>query len=95
MPKGQLFENVAKYIDSQIHRNYRLYPNNFIALDELKGTDHSDRYTDEDKHTFDRYIAGQMQKIDLVNKDEAFLHERLLTMYANPAVNYLKAREEK
>ena len=95
MPKGQLFENVAKYIDSQIHRNYRLYPNNFIALDELEGSDHSDRYTAEDKQTFDRYIAGQMQKIDLVNKDEAFLHERLLTMYANPAVNFLKAHGEK
>ena len=93
-PKGLLFENTARYLDSQIHYNYRLYPNNFIALDELMGTDHSDKYTQENKQTFDRYIAGQLQKIDLENKDEAFLHERMLTMYANPAVNYLKAHEQ-
>jgi len=32
-----------------------------------------------------------MAKIDMPNKDEAFLHERMLTMYANPCRNYLAA----
>ena len=90
-PKGVLFETIAQHIDSEIHRNYRLYPNNYIALDELRGTDHSDKYTTADKQTFDKYLAGQLQKIDLPNKDEAFLHERMLTMYANPAINFAKA----
>ncbi len=29
-----------------------------------------------------------MALIDLPVKDEPFLHERLLTMYANPAINH-------
>jgi len=29
--------------------------------------------------------------VDLPNADEAFLRERILTMYANPAVNHAKA----
>lgn len=94
MPKGRLFEVIAAHIDHEIHANYRLYPNNFIAWDELKGTDHSDKYTDSDKAVFDKYVKGQLQKIDLENKDEAYLHERILTMYANPAINQEKARAD-
>lgn len=90
-PKGVLFETVAKHIDSEIHKNYRLYPNNFIALDELLGTDHTGSYTDEDKAAFDSYLGAQLGKIDLPNKDEAFLRNRMLTMYANPAINCLAA----
>lgn len=93
MPKGELFETVAKHIDHEIHSNYRLYPNNYIALDELRGTNHSGRYTAADKATFDDYIAGQLAKIDLPDKDEAFLRERMLTMYAYPAVNYQEATQ--
>ena len=33
----------------------------------------------------------QLAKITLPNKDEAYLRQRLLEMYANPARNYLKA----
>lgn len=91
MPKGEMFETIARHIDHEIHANYRLYPNNYIALDELRGTDHTDHYTSSDKQAFDAYIQGQIKKIDLADKDEAYLHERLLTMYANPAINYLAA----
>lgn len=93
MPKGELFETVAKHIDHEIHSNYRLYPNNYIALDELRGTNHSGKYTAADKATFDDYIASQLAKIDLPDKDEAFLRERMLTMYAYPAINYQEATQ--
>ena len=33
-----------------------------------------------------------MAKINIPNKDEAFLRERLLTMYANPVRNYMAAQ---
>lgn len=90
MPKGEIFTTVATHIDRQIHKHYQLYPNNFIALDEWRGrTDHADKYTAEDKAAFDKYVEGQLAKIDLPNKDEAFLRERILAMYANPAVNQL------
>ena len=89
MPKQELFTQVAAYVDTQIHANYRLYPGNYVALDLLSGSEtHADKYTADEKTTFEKYIAGQLQKIDLPNKDEAFLRERLLTMYANPVRNY-------
>ena len=88
MPKADFFKAVATQIDEEVFRRYRLYPSNYVALDELEGTTaHADRYTAEQKAQFDGYIAQQMAKIQLPNKDEAFLRERLLTMYANPARN--------
>lgn len=88
MPKADFFKAVATHIDEEVFRRYRLYPSNYVALDELEGTTaHADRYTAEQKAQFDGYIAQQMAKIQLPNKDEAFLRERLLTMYANPARN--------
>ena len=93
MPKQDIYNKVAAYIDQQIHRNYRLYPGNYVALDLLEGTEaYTDQYTAEDKAKFAKYIQGQLVKIDLPDKDEAYLKERLLTMYANPVRNNLAAQ---
>lgn len=93
-PKTEIFDVIAEHIDHEIHRNYRLYPSNYIALDALEGgRAFADKYTDEDKAVFDKYLAGQLAKIDLPGKDDDFLMERMLTMYANPARNYIKARQ--
>ena len=92
LPKNEFYHELSRRIDSQIHRNYCLYPGNYIALDMLSGNrDHADRYTEKDLKAFNSYLEGQMAKIDMPNKDEAFLHERMLTMYANPCRNYLAA----
>ena len=81
---------MAAYIDEQIFKNYRLYPGNYVALDLLEGSDaHQTEYTAEEKANFERYMEGQLAKIDLPGKDEAYLEERFLTMYANPVRNYL------
>lgn len=37
-------------------------------------------------------MDGQLAKIDLPNKDEAYLREKFLEMYANPVRNYLAAQ---
>ncbi|MFA4182751.1 1-acyl-sn-glycerol-3-phosphate acyltransferase [Xylanibacter rodentium] len=92
IPKGELFETVAKHIDREIHSNYRLYPCNYAAADMLAGNDRfKAHYTVEEKAAFEQYLTGQMAKIELDNKDEDFLRERMLTMYANPAINHLEA----
>ena len=93
LPKTELYASVAAFIDRQIHRNYRLYPCNYVALDLLRGsTAYRSAYTDVDQTAFEQYISGQLAKIELENKDESYLRERLLTMYANPAINYLAAQ---
>ncbi len=94
MPKTEVFDVIAAHIDHEIHRNYRLYPSNYIALDMLRGDDaNAGRYTADDRAVFEKYLAGQLAKIDLPDKDEPYLTERMLTMYANPAVNFIKATE--
>ena len=93
MPKQDIYNKVVAYIDHEIHSHYQIYPGNYVALDLLEGTSaYADKYTAEQKTQFEKYIAGQLAKIDLPNKDEAYLRERLLTMYANPLRNYLAAQ---
>lgn len=90
IPKTKVFDVIAEHIDKEIFRNYRLYPSNYIALDMLEGNEaHAGRYTAEDKAVFEKYLQGQIARIDIPNKDEGFLRERMLTMYANPARNSL------
>lgn len=92
IPKTKVFDVIAAHIDDEIFRNYRLYPNNYIALDTLDGTEaHADKYSAEDKAMFHKYLQGQLAKIDIPDKDGEFLMERMLTMYANPARNHLAA----
>ena len=40
---------------------------------------------------FDAYIESRLAKIELPNKDEAFLRERLYEMYNNPVINHRKS----
>ena len=92
MPKTEIFTAISAMIDEQIHANYRFYPGNYVAYDWLMGEGKfADKYTAEEKNVFEKYIEGQLAKIDLPNKDEEFLREKMLTMYANPVKNYLKA----
>lgn len=43
---------------------------------------------------FDAYIESRLAKIEMPNKDEAYLRERLYEMYNNPVINYKKAYEK-
>ena len=91
MPKTELFPLVAKHIDSEIHRCYRLYPSNYVAADQLSGSGkrhYSAHYSDHDRDAFSFYIDSRLAQIDLPEPDYAFLRERLLTMYANPVINH-------
>ena len=93
LPKTEWFKALAERMDREIHRGYELYPCNYIALDELNGDNaNAAHYTDADKQRFEQYLAGQIAKIQLPNKDESFLRERMLTMYANPVRNLMSAQ---
>ena len=90
LPRNEYFALLSKRIDTEIHRGYRLYPCNYIALDMLEGQQtYTAHYTQQDAARFEKYLQGQLDKIKIPNKDEAFLRERMLTMYANPVRNYL------
>lgn len=92
MPKNELYATIVRHIDREIHRHYRLFPNNYIAHDLLTGKDEQTaHYQPEDKVNFERYLAEQLEKITVPQPDIAFLRERILTMYANPLRNYWAA----
>jgi len=92
LPAKEFFTVVAQRMDHAIHRGYELFPCNYIAADLLSGERrNADHYTQKDEQRFEAYLQGQLAKIKLPEKDDAFLRERMLTMYANPLKNYLAA----
>lgn len=92
LSKVEIFEAITKKIDKCIHSNYRLYSCNYVACDLLMEDEKfKNQYSEEEKERFINYINGQLQKIDLANKDITFLRHKLLLMYANPLLNYLEA----
>lgn len=92
LPKTEFYSAVAQRMDKAIHSGYRLYPGNYVACDLLSGTsEFADHYTEAERHTFEAYLQSRLDLIDLPDKDIPFLRERILTMYANPVRNKLKA----
>ncbi|MCR4583316.1 MAG: 1-acyl-sn-glycerol-3-phosphate acyltransferase [Prevotella sp.] len=90
LPKNEYFKELARRMDAEIHRNYELYPSNYIASDALSGTaTYANHYTDADKKKFEDYLSAQLAKVQLDHPDHDFLRERILTMYANPLKNKL------
>ena len=93
LPKKEFFAAVAERMDQEIHRHYRLYPCNYIALDMLEGqSSNNSHYTEADRQRFEQYLSGQLAKISIPNKDDAFLRQCMLRMYANPLRNYLREK---
>ena len=92
VPRAMQADVAAAAIDKMIHANYQLFPNNYVAADLLsENQDFADRYMAEDKQIFVAYIEKQLQKIDLPNRDDAFLRNKMYQMYANPVYNQQKA----
>lgn len=95
VPRAELFPMLSQHIDKEIHRHYSLFPGNYIAFDQLHSQSRfHDRYSAQETEAFNRYVSGQLEKIELPNPDMPFLRERLLTMYANPVGNWIEANEE-
>ena len=51
----------------------------------------SSNYAAKEKASLEKTLAVQLAKFDIPHKNEPYLMERMLTMYANPVVNYLNA----
>ncbi len=90
--KNAIVGEIARCVDKEIHSNMKLYPGNYVAYDMLNNTTkYASKYTAEEKVVFEKYLAGQIAKVDIENRDDAFITEKILTMYANTVVNYENA----
>ena len=95
LPKVEIFTKVSEIIDKYIHRNYRMYPGNYIACDMLNGNKSmAENYTLNDKSKFEAYLDKKISLINIPNKDVDFLRHCILTMYANPTINHINAIKE-
>ena len=93
--KNEKTAAVARIIDKHIHKNYKFWPINYYFFELLTGdTRFADKYTAEDKAKLDAYLQGQIEKVDLPERDDEFCRTKILEMYANPVINNLKAVEE-
>ena len=89
-PKASQVDAVASLIDEHIHGNYKLWPGNFVAADELNEKPiYASKYTIEEKATYDEYIREHISRIK-IDADKDFIFNILMEMYANPVRNFFK-----
>lgn len=87
--RNELLKSVASIIDTEIQKNYHLWPNNYIACDLLNNNnEYTSNYTSEQKETFLAYMKKKMESVGLYENQQA--KEIFYEMYANPVVNKYK-----
>lgn len=90
--RSVILDFVKNEIDNSIHRNYKIYPSNYIAYDLLNNSaEFVSHYSTEDKEKFVDYIERQLDKVDMdVNEnDRHYMRSMMYTMYSNPLKNQL------
>ncbi len=96
MPNNDIYGLLKDKINTEIHKNYKLYPGNYVAADLINGTtDWASKgmYTPRQKEEFEKYIQQRVSLVDLPNPDTDYLRHTILSMYANPLFNHYKAIE--
>ena len=87
--------HVGCLIDQAIHRSYEIFEINYIAFDLLHETSRfASKYSPEKKEEVIEYFNRQLDKVELdeILPDERdYMWQMMLTMYANPLRNKLKA----
>ena len=77
---------LAEHIDKEIYKNYRLFPNNYIAYDlYFKTAKYANRYSQEEK---DSFVELTHKRLQLVNEDIEDSMVLWLKMYATPVCNF-------
>ena len=91
IPLNKKVKEFTEYIDKQIHLNYKLFPINYFAADQLhQGDTYADFYTLEEKEL---YLQQMKEKLATTEGDDAQKRRIYLEMYANPVLNYYAAKD--
>ena len=94
LDKNAMITAIAGIIDKEIYKHYRFYPCNYVAYDLLRQSVYfRTNYDLRDKVQFETYLQKQIEKIDIPDKDEAFLRTKILEMYSNPLKNHIENTE--
>lgn len=86
---------VSRIIDNAIHRSYETFAINYVAFDELEHTKRFEsKYTEAERVQFMEYIESQIERMevdDMTDEEREYVRTLILTMYANPLKNKLRA----
>lgn len=95
--KNERFSALAKIIDKQIHKGYKLWPNNYIAADllanNIKTPKYGEHYSIEERESFIYYMNNEIDNLQKnigayykkeITIDIKELKEIFLRIYANP-----------
>lgn len=95
IPESERAERIATLLDGEIHRNYCLFPINYVAADRMQGVQsRAQYYTREEAAEAEAYILKRLALIDMpegIDRDDAYLIARLWEMYGNPTLNFERA----
>ena len=91
---NERIHKLAEYIDERIYRNYKLWPNNYLAADMLAGTDlHSAKIDRTTRDKFNELLADLVKTIGAGNPKRQ--QDLFIEMYANPVLNAEKTKQYK
>lgn len=77
---------LAEHIDKEIYKNYKLFPNNYVAYDlYFKTSKYSEYYSESERVAF---VSLTHERLQLVNEDIEDAMQLWLKMYAYPVYNY-------
>jgi hypothetical protein len=90
---NEQFQYITNLIDQQMYKNYKLFPNNFIAFD-IRNNDNrfQDKYTEAEKREFMKHINRQanIEDVSFVK-----MKKTLIDIYANPVASFLSLSKPK
>lgn len=90
--RNEQFAKLAQIIDTQIYRNYKLFPGNYAAYDILFNTDYfKDRYTDLEFEDFNNHMNNEIEQI---KGNKKIIKMIFLGIYANPVINKYTLRQK-
>jgi 1-acyl-sn-glycerol-3-phosphate acyltransferase len=80
---------LAEHIDKEVYKNYKLFPNNYIAYDLFYQSDrYGKHYTEAEKADF---LELTHSRLKLINEDFEESMSLWLKMYATPVYNFEKS----
>ncbi len=86
---GEQIEKLADYIDQQIYRNFKLWPNNYIAEDLLNNSsNNSNNYTEDQ---YNKFCILLEEASNSIFGDSEIIRSMFLQMYVNPLLNQRKS----
>jgi hypothetical protein len=91
LSNNERLQKIVSLIDIEMFNSYRLWPNNFLALDLLNNSrEFQNHYDTQTEKAFEEKTAVMLQKLQSVNGNPEELIRLFRALYAKPLQNKLE-----